>query len=338
MRRYRDDVRRAVFPLLLTSFFAFEGVAMAGPPTRIAKDVSVAGVPVGGLTVPSATSRLNKELGRTLRRTITVRAGGRSARFAPLTLGVKLDAGLYARRAYYAGRNAKGKPVAVPLRLSANRAMVAERVDRLAATVRKQSRAPRRRIGVRRIAVIRGRAGRALDNPAGLVRRLRSRLANPNAPRNMTWRMRTVQPMSTNRFVLREGNVVTVSRSNRLARLFVPRRGRYRRAAAYRVAVGKPGFATPLGLFAVQDKTINPSWTAPSWAGAIAGQTFCGGCAGNPILARWIGFNGGVGFHGTAELGSLGTEASHGCVRMAVPDVKQLYRRVRVGTPVLVAR
>lgn len=331
-------MRRAVFPLLLICFFLVEGSAAAGPPTRIPKDVFVAGVPVGGLTVPSATARLNKELGRELRKTITVRAGGRSARFAPLTLGVKLDADLYARRAYYAGRNAMGKRADVPLRLSASRPMVAERVDRLAATVRKQARAPKRRIGVRRIAVVAGRAGRALDNPAGLVRRLRSRLANPNAPRNMTWRMRIVKPMSTRRYVLRQGTVVTVSRSNRLARLFVPSRGRYRRGAAFRVAVGKPGFATPLGLFAVQDKTINPSWTAPSWAGAIAGQTFCGGCAGNPILARWIGFNGGVGFHGTAELGSLGTEASHGCVRMSVPDVKRLYRRVRIGTPVLVAR
>ena len=331
-------MRWAVFPLLLTTFLLSEGVAAAGPPTRIPKNVSVANVAVGGLTVPSATARLNKELGRALRKAITVRAAGRSVRFAPLTLGVKLDADLYARRAYYAGRRANGGPVVVPLRLTSDRARVAERVGELARSVGKPTRAPRRRIGVRRVSVTPGRAGRALSNPAGLVRRLRGRLVNPSAPRNMTWRTRTVKPMSTRRFVLREGVVVTVSRSNKLARLFVPSRGRYRRGASFRVAVGKPGYATPLGRFAVQSKSVNPAWTAPSWAGALAGQTIPGGSPQNPIRARWIGFNGGVGFHGTADLGSLGTEASHGCVRMAIPDVIRLYRRVRIGTPVLVAR
>jgi lipoprotein-anchoring transpeptidase ErfK/SrfK len=49
-----------------------------------------------------------------------------------------------------------------------------------------------------------------------------------------------------------------------------------------------------------------------------------------------MGFNGGAGIHGTDELGSLGTAASHGCVRMAIPDVEQLYDQVSVGTPVFV--
>jgi len=54
----------------------------------------------------------------------------------------------------------------------------------------------------------------------------------------------------------------------------------------------------------------------------------------NPIKARWMGFDGSAGIHGTAQLSSLGQAASNGCVRMAIPDVKDLYRRVRVGTPV----
>jgi hypothetical protein len=337
-------MRRAVIPLLLTGFLASGGQApaqeagAAGPPTRIPANVTVAGVAVGGLTVPSAEKRLGKEIGRPLRSAITVRVAGRSARFAPLALGVSFDPSLYARRAYYAGRRANGAPVDVPLRLRAHRNEVLSLVNRLAARVRKRTRSPRIRIGVKRVAVIRGRAGRALDNPAGLARRLRSRLANPKAPRNMTWRTRTVRPMSTRRFALIRGPVVTVQRGRKIARLFMPRRGRYRRAASYRVAVGKPGSRTPLGRFRVQSKAINPAWNAPSWAGPLAGQTIPGGSPQNPIKARWIGFNGGVGFHGTADLGSLGTEASRGCVRMSIPNVKRLYRRVRIGTPVLVAR
>ena len=43
----------------------------------------------------------------------------------------------------------------------------------------------------------------------------------------------------------------------------------------------------------------------------------------------------GAGIHGTEETYSLGSAASHGCVRMAIPDVEELYDRVEVGTPIL---
>ncbi len=84
---------------------------------------------------------------------------------------------------------------------------------------------------------------------------------------------------------------------------------------------------------------VDPPWNVPQsdWAGDLAGQTIPGGDPANPLVARWIGFNGSVGFHGTASIGSLGTAASHGCVRMAPADVIDLYDRVAVGTPVLVA-
>ena len=52
--------------------------------------------------------------------------------------------------------------------------------------------------------------------------------------------------------------------------------------------------------------------------------------------ARWIGFAGGVGFHGTDNPGSIGSAASHGCVRMHVRDVVRLYEWVHIGTPVYV--
>ena len=56
----------------------------------------------------------------------------------------------------------------------------------------------------------------------------------------------------------------------------------------------------------------------------------------NPLVARCIGFDGSVGFHGTAEVASLGQAASHGCVRMDPADVKDLFTRVNVGTTVFV--
>ncbi|MGI8595063.1 MAG: L,D-transpeptidase [Solirubrobacteraceae bacterium] len=323
--------------LVIAAFVALPaGAAGAGPAPRIAAGVSVGGVPVGGLTIKDAEVRLTKRLARPARRPIAVRVAGLRATFAPLELGVRLDTSLYARRAYYAGGGASGQPVDVPVRLRADRRRVLAAVGRLGDQVRRRPRSPRLLIGLRRVAIVRGRTGRALRDPAELARRLRARLADPLSSRRMTWRTRVVRPMGPGRFARREGSVVTVQRSRKLARLFVPRRGRYRRAAAYRVAVGRPGSQTPRGRFAVQAKSINPSWSAPTWAGPLAGQTIPGGDPRNPIKARWIGFNGGVGFHGTADLGSLGSEASRGCVRMSIPAVKQLYRNVRIGTPVLV--
>jgi lipoprotein-anchoring transpeptidase ErfK/SrfK len=48
-----------------------------------------------------------------------------------------------------------------------------------------------------------------------------------------------------------------------------------------------------------------------------------------------MGVTDGVGIHGTGEPWTVGSRASHGCIRMRVPDVIALYPRVPVGTPVL---
>ena len=72
------------------------------------------------------------------------------------------------------------------------------------------------------------------------------------------------------------------------------------------------------------------------WAGELAGSTVGGGSAANPLKARWMGVSGSVGIHGTGQDYSIGTRASHGCIRMHVQDVKLLYRRVPLGTPVLI--
>ena len=56
----------------------------------------------------------------------------------------------------------------------------------------------------------------------------------------------------------------------------------------------------------------------------------------DPLKARWMGFNGGASIHGTDNVGSLGSAASHGRIRMAIPDVVARYRNVDVGTPVYV--
>jgi hypothetical protein len=104
--------------------------------------------------------------------------------------------------------------------------------------------------------------------------------------------------------------------------------------ASYPVAVGKKGWETPTGEFQVIKMVRNPSWEHP-WNGTI----FPPGPE-NPLGERWIGFwsdgKNTIGFHGTPSEHTIGRAASHGCVRMKNQDVKALFDRVQMGTPVIV--
>jgi lipoprotein-anchoring transpeptidase ErfK/SrfK len=91
-------------------------------------------------------------------------------------------------------------------------------------------------------------------------------------------------------------------------------------------------------MYEIQNKAVNPAWSVPNsaWAGSLAGTVVPPG-PDNPIKARWLGIYDGAGIHGTDQTYSLGTAASHGCVRMAIPDVIELYDQVPVGAPIYIA-
>ena len=105
----------------------------------------------------------------------------------------------------------------------------------------------------------------------------------------------------------------------------------------YPIAVGMQGLETPAGTYTIDDKQVNPSWHVPNdaWAGSLAGQVIPPGPE-DPIKARWMGFFNGAGIHGTDETSSIGSAASHGCIRMLIPDVIELYDQVPLGTPIYI--
>jgi lipoprotein-anchoring transpeptidase ErfK/SrfK len=131
----------------------------------------------------------------------------------------------------------------------------------------------------------------------------------------------------------RYGTFILVSRETFSLRLFK----RLKLVKTYRIAVGRAGLETPAGFYTIDDKQVNPSWHVPlsSWAGDLAGRVIPPG-PDDPIKSRWMGFYNGAGIHGTDAIYSLGTAASHGCIRMAIPDVDQLYDLVPLHTPIYV--
>ncbi len=168
-----------------------------------------------------------------------------------------------------------------------------------------------------------------------LARRIGASLDDPRLTRVFKPALLRVRPRVTADRLRRGGaTVITIHRATFKLRLFK----NLRVVRTYRVAVGQPAYPTPRGLFSIVSKQVNPTWSVPNspWAGELAGTTVVGGSAANPLKARWMGITNGVGIHGTGQASSIGTRASHGCIRMHVPDVIALYRRVPIGTPVLI--
>jgi len=304
----------------------------ARAPERLPEGSVVARVPVGGLDRDGAKKALRRALKPRYERLIEVRVGHTERSLRTLRAGQRIDYEGMVRRAFKLA--ARGKPVALPLRRSISAERLSAAVRRLAAPWYRAPRNARVKFGITHVARIRGHSGRRLDS-GGLRRRLLAELRRPSAGRAVRAGLRQVRPRIRGRDLRRiYRTYVSIDRSSFTLRLFK----RLRVVKRFQIAVGRAGFESPTGLRHVVEKQVDPAWHAPNkpWAGAFAGQTIPPGDPRNPLKARWLGLGGGVGIHGTAEEWTVGTRASHGCFRMRVAEVKRLYPRVPVGTPVLI--
>lgn len=295
-----------------------------------APGVTVGGVGVGGLPRAQVAEVVRESVARPLGRRLVVAVGSRRFSVLPRDAGVSIKLDLLVDRAMRAppGRNVQVVPT---LRRSA--------APRLLARVRRgvyvRPRNSRVLYGIRVLRASRPRDGWRLDKPAHLEDRIAATLRSWTAPRLLRAYTERVRPrIDQRRLRAITGPIVTVSRAEKRARVF----NHLRQVRSYPVATGQPGYPTPTGLFRVRSKAVNPAWSVPnsSWAGSQAGQTIPGGAPGNPLVARWIGITSAVGFHGTNNPWSIGTAASHGCIRMYPRDVIKLYVWVRIGTPVYI--
>ena len=116
---------------------------------------------------------------------------------------------------------------------------------------------------------------------------------------------------------------------------------RFKRSHIYPISVGKKGYETALGLYLIHERSNAPDWQMPDsdWVPEdLRGTIVKAGDPANPIKARWLGFYAGMGIHGTDASESIGQAASHGCLRMKVPDVIDLFPNVPKFTPIRILR
>lgn len=131
------------------------------------------------------------------------------------------------------------------------------------------------------------------------------------------------------------GKTIVVDLSERRIRLFQGDKIE----KEYACAVGTPSFPTPRGEWEITLKRFRPTWVNPGSDWAVDMPASIPPGPGNPLGTRAINLNApGIRFHGTENIGSVGTAASHGCMRMYRSDIEDLYERVSVGMKVYIVR
>jgi lipoprotein-anchoring transpeptidase ErfK/SrfK len=304
--------------------------AAAARPTQVRAGVSAAGVDLSGLDVPTAAAKLDAELAPRLAGDLLIGVAGKPWTLKMADAQLKLDSVRTAKRALYA----KAGVTQVAPAITHSRTAVRTFVEGIAKEVGKPARDARIKITLRHIFRERSRYGRRLN--VDVARKaIDAALDDPAAPRVLHQRLDKVRAkVNANDLARVYNTVITIDKEHFKLRLFKALKFR----KSYGVAVGQPAYPTPTGRFSITSKQVNPVWSVPNspWAGELQGTTVDGGSAANPLKARWMGIANGVGIHGTGEDYSIGTRASHGCIRMHVPDVIDLFKRVPVGTAVLI--
>jgi lipoprotein-anchoring transpeptidase ErfK/SrfK len=311
----------------------------------IAEGVTVAGVDVGGMRTAEATRVVQRELQKPLERPITVKRGTTRFTLSAQDAGVKADVGGMVDEALEASRDGTiitrvardltgGEENAqVPPRVTYSSDAVHQLVKRVRGKLNRPARDAE--VDFPSLEKVKEQKGRRVK-AAALEQRIAQSLTVPGVDRTVRVPVRILKPKVTQAQLAGKYPIVLVAdRYNYRLRLYK----NLQLSKEYTVAVGAVGFDTPAGLYHIQNKAVDPAWHVPNsdWAGDLAGTIVPGGTPENPLKARWLGIFDGAGIHGTDETYSLGSAASHGCIRMAIPDVIELYDQVPVGAPIYIA-
>jgi len=311
---------------------------------KIANGIQIGGVDVGGMSADKANSKLHSKLVKPLDKPVTATHAGTKYVLSPEKLQLRADIDGMVDAALRASRSG-GFPTRVwryttggevDREIAPHISYSSEAVDEFVDTIAKDVNQPAQDATISptpsSLNTVPGS-----DGVQVLTDKLRSEVRGAiESAHNRTVETptQTLKPeVTTDQLAEKYPVYVTVDRGNFQLRLWE----NLELAKTYTIAVGQAGLETPAGTYTIDDKQVNPSWHVPDsgWAGDLAGQVIPPGPE-DPLKARWMGFYNGAGVHGTDDIASLGTAASHGCVRMSIPDVIELYDRVPLGTPIYI--
>jgi lipoprotein-anchoring transpeptidase ErfK/SrfK len=287
----------------LAAIVAAAGLAAAAAPASeqmpaIARGVDVAGVSVARLSAEPARARIDAAFSQP----VTIVAGKRQETIVPAAVDAKSNVDAAVSSALAA---TPGSRIALPVTYS--RPKAAKLVALLAA---RYDRAP---------------VDAKVVGAAALERLLRD---GTRTPLKLITRA-----VPARRTTAHFGPILVVTRGINTLRLYDGKK----LVRTFPVATGQSIYPTPAGIWHIADKQRDPWWYPPTYDTWAKGLKPVPPGPSNPLGTRWMGLDApGVGIHGTDAPTSIGYSASHGCVRMHVPDAEWLFEHVSVGTPVVI--
>jgi lipoprotein-anchoring transpeptidase ErfK/SrfK len=310
----------------IAAFVLAAGLACAAAPAAkqtplIQPGVKVLGVPVGGLSSEPARAKVSAAF----LRPIEIRYGNERLIVRPGRLGAGAGVDAAVTSALAATPQSR---IALPISFS--QPDIKSYVDWLARRYDVQPE-DARLLGVDGTAtpeITDGKAGLAVQRRTmqhALAQQLESGTRTP-----LQLLTRPVPPKVTRDTF---GDVIVIVRGGNSLRLF----DGDQLVRSFGIATGQARYPTPTGVFEVVDKQRDPWWYPPKTSDWAKGLKPVPPGPGNPLGTRWMGLSApGVGIHGTPDDASIGYSASHGCIRMHVPDAEWLFDHVDWGTPVVI--
>jgi lipoprotein-anchoring transpeptidase ErfK/SrfK len=311
--------RRLALTVLVVAALAPALRGDAAPPVLIQPGVTLAGLEVGGMSNEQAQAALRPAFAKPIRLVY----GDRRWKLTPSRFGARVTIadGVAAALAATAGS-------AVPLVPQVDK----DEVRRFVGALDKRVSVPAKDAELSGIAGLRPRFTRERSGVKVLrgltARRIVRALQTPQV-RRIRVAVKKLEPART---VADFGPVIVIRRGVNELRYYVGAR----LMRKFGVATGQSVYPTPTGTFSIVDMQLNPWWLPPDspWA---KGEDPIPPGPGNPLGTRWMGLSApGVGIHGTPDDASIGYSASHGCIRMHIPDAEWLFHHVKLGTPVVI--
>ncbi|HEX7463462.1 MAG TPA: L,D-transpeptidase family protein [Actinomycetota bacterium] len=307
---------------------------------RILPGVTVDGLDVGGMTRDEAIRAVNARVETSLGGDLVVKAAGREWHVTPAALGTHADVEGAVDRAFAVADSLSlvsrvyhrvvQRPVTAPIALTLT--YDEARVSSLVQLINGEVTRPAMNAGLflvnDELVVRKSSPGEELNRQvaASRVGTALERLAQV-----VTLPTKTVKPTVKASDV---GKTIVVDLSDTMLYLY----DGLKIFRQFPVATARAPYITPVGTWKVVRKVENPAWYNPDPTGWGAGAPlYIPPGPGNPLGTRALYLNApGIRIHGTYSSYSIGTHASHGCIRMYISDSEELYPLVPIGTKVII--
>lgn len=322
--------------IIAVAFIVGAGLELAAS-GKIAKGVSIDGAPVGGMTRARAKSVVEQKV-KPITAPIQLCFEGKQYAIDLKAIGSKIDVDDMVQKAFEAG---KGSPAAlrvfrrvfgirikrdIPVEAACTKESLIGVVTTIARKVNREPTSASISLASGSPKIVPSRDGVKVKIE-DTVKAVTKALPSENRSVNIAATMVTPEIVDS-----KISKIIWIRQKEFRLYLY----NRTEEVNSYKVAVGMPQYPTPNGHFHVTYKERNPTWLPTSeWAKDKQGVPQPPG-PNNPLGGYWMDIGGGIGIHATPFPNSLGSQASHGCIRMAESDAGELFNAINIGTPVFI--